>query len=50
MAWRPFCKSCFKFYPGDAVSDYKSPSGQVGGCPSCGTELEMKDENNPPSR
>jgi hypothetical protein len=50
VAWRPFCKSCFKFLPGFAVSDFKSLSGQISGCPNCGTQLEIKDENSPPAR
>jgi hypothetical protein len=50
MAWRPFCRSCFKFLNGTAISDFESPSGQIGCCPSCGTHLEMKDENDPPKR
>jgi rRNA maturation endonuclease Nob1 len=45
MAWHPFCWGCFKFYRGDAPSDVNG-----GRCPSCGRELDFKDENNPPDR
>jgi hypothetical protein len=50
MAWHPFCPRCFRFFPGNAISDYKSPKGDLGCCPYCGSVLKFLDEDHPPAR
>jgi len=50
MSWKPFCKKCFRFFNGNAPSDFKGPKGEIACCPHCGTLLTMQDEDHPPKR